>query len=293
VNRLLILIFIFFTQLTFGQQNSFLKKSDTLNLKKQKVLMFSGVGAYAVSTVGLNSLWYSKYPKTNFHFINDNYQWLQMDKIGHAMTSYYVGKIGMNLMNWAGESKKDQLLYGASLGFVFLTTVEIMDGYSKEWGFSTGDILANFSGTSLLVGQELLWKEQRIMLKYSFHTTNYASLNPNLLGSNFFEQSLKDYNGQTYWLSFNIWSFDKRSNFPKWLNIAIGYGGENMLHGSNYPKDDRYRQYYLSLDIDLTKINTKSKFFKAIFNTLNFIKIPAPTLEYSSKERLKFLFFYF
>jgi len=60
------------------------------------------------------------------------------------------------------------------------------------------------------------------MLKYSFSKTAYAKLRPNTLGGNFIQQALKDYNGQTYWLSANIWSFNKESNFPKWLNIAFG-----------------------------------------------------------------------
>jgi len=287
---ILLLSSVFFVQ---AQKNSFFKKSDTLNLKRQKIVMYSELGVYSVSMLGLNQLWYANYPRTSFHTINDNKEWLQMDKIGHAMTSYYVGKIGMDLMQWTGSDKKKQLIYGASLGFMFLTTVEILDGFSKEWGFSTGDMLANLSGTSLLVGQELLWKEQRIQFKYSFHKTSFAKENPDLLGSNFMEQSLKDYNGQTYWLSANIWSFNKKSKVPKWLNVAVGYGAEEMLHGNNVPLDNRYRQFYLALDLDLTKIKTNSKFVKTLFKTINFIKIPAPTLSYSNRNKWEFYVVYF
>jgi hypothetical protein len=31
--------------------------------------------------------------------------------------------------------------------------------------------------------QELLWKEQRITPKFSFHSTKYAALRPDVLGS--------------------------------------------------------------------------------------------------------------
>ncbi len=290
-----LLLFIVFTSIfAFGQkQHSFFKKSDTLDLKKRKFLIITSASAYSISMIGLNQLWYANYPKSNFHTINDNQEWLQMDKFGHAMTSYYVGKIGMQVLNWSGESKKTQVLYGATLGFTFLTTVEIFDGFSKEWGFSVGDIIANASGTSLLIGQELLWNEQRIQLKYSFHTTKFSKENPNLLGSNFLEQTLKDYNGQTYWLSVNLQSFAKKTNFPKWLNLAFGYGAENMITGNSTENDTRYRQFYLSLDLDLSKIKTKSKFLKTVFNTLNFIKIPAPTLSYSKENKFTFYGLYF
>jgi uncharacterized protein YfiM (DUF2279 family) len=243
--------------------------------------------------LGINQLWYAKFPKSSFHTINDNNEWLQMDKLGHVMSSYYIGKMGMDVLKWSGESHKNQLIYGATLGFAFLTTVEVFDGFSKEWGFSTGDILANATGTSFLIGQELLWKEQRIQLKYSFHQTKFATQRSELLGENFLEQTLKDYNGQTYWLSANIWSFNKKSKFPKWLNLAVGYGAENMITGNPTLNDGRFRQFYLSLDMDLTKIKTKSKFLKTLFSTINFIKFPAPTLSFSSQKSVKFHLIYF
>ena len=63
------------------------------------------------------------------------------------MTSYYGGKLGMDALNWAGVSKKNQLIYGAGIGFVFLSAVEILDGFSEEWGASTSDVIANAAGT--------------------------------------------------------------------------------------------------------------------------------------------------
>lgn len=292
IKKLLFLIFIL-CFITLNAQNSFWKKSDSLDLKKRKTLSIAVGSAYVLTMVGINQLWYTGYDRSNLHAINDNQEWLQMDKFGHVMTSYYVGKVGMELLDWSGESKKNQLIYGATLGFVFLSTVEIFDGYSKEWGFSFGDIAANASGTGLLIGQELLWNEQRIQLKYSFHKTKFSKQNPKLLGENFLENTLKDYNGQTYWLSTNLWSFNKESKIPKWLNIAVGYGADNMITGNPTTNDNRFRQFYLSLDLDLTKIKTNSKFLKTVFSAVNFIKIPAPTISYSSEEKFRFFAFYF
>ena len=62
------------------------------------------------------------------------------------------------------------------LGLGFLTVVEVFDGYSSEWGASSGDIVANVSGTALYVSQELLWNEQRITPKFSFHQNKFSSL---------------------------------------------------------------------------------------------------------------------
>lgn len=291
ITLLLISVFI------YGQNAPFLKKSDTLNKKRRTSVIVTESILAGGTLLALNELWYKDFPQSNFHFINDNKDWKQMDKMGHIMTSYYLGKVGMNVLDWAGVSKKKQLIYGATYGFAFLTAVEVLDGFSKQWGASLGDILANAAGTGLLVGQELLWNEQRIIMKYSFNQTRFAELRPNTLGENYLQQALKDYNGQTYWLSANIWSFAKESNFPKWLNVAFGYGAEGMLYSrtrsTNSLLQDPFRQFYVSLDVDLTKIKTKSKILKSLFSVVNFIKIPSPTLEINTKGKIKFHYLYF
>jgi hypothetical protein len=54
----------------------------------------------------------------------------------------------------------------------------------------------------------------------------------------------------------------------------------------------RYRQFYLSLDIDFTKIKTKSKFLQSVFSVVNGFKIPFPAIEFS-KHGVKAHGFYF
>jgi hypothetical protein len=223
-----------------------------------------------------------------------------MDKAGHVFSSYHLGRFGAEMLEWSGTSKKNQLLYGAGLGFAFLTAVEVLDGYSAEWGASSGDILANATGTALYVSQELIWKEQRITPKFSFNTTEYANYRPEVLGSSISEQVLKDYNGQTYWLSVNLYSFAKDSKIPKWVNVALGYGAEGMITGRNDNRTtfsasnpQRFRQFYLSLDVDLTKIKTNSHFLKTVFSVFNTIKIPAPTIELVRFNEVKYHLIYF
>ncbi len=278
---------------------SFLQPSDTLNTSRRTSVYISEAAIGGLTLIGLHQLWYADYEQSDFHTINDSKEWLQMDKIGHVFSSYQLGKVGANALNWSGASKKEQLLYGATLGFTFLTAVEVFDGFSKEWGFSWGDMLANASGTGLYIGQDLLWEEQRITLKYSFHQTKYARLRPDKLGDGFLEEVLKDYNGQTYWLSFNVHSFIKYDHIPKWLNLALGYGADGMVFANSEPDNifsaskNRNRQFYLSLDIDLSRIETQSHVLRSVFDVLNVIKVPFPALEFTDKNGIKFHGIYF
>ncbi|MBF8151400.1 DUF2279 domain-containing protein [Winogradskyella sp. F6397] len=294
-----ILVFFSTSASLFSQSkfNQFLKPSDTLNTSRRNTVVISEASLATATLLGLNQLWYADYPRSNFKTLNDSGEWLQMDKMGHVFSSYQLGRLGANTLNWAGVSKKDQLLYGSTLGLGFLTAVEIMDGFSEEWGFSWSDMAANAAGTALHVGQELLWQEQRIVLKYSFHRTQFAKQRPNKLGNGLAEEFLKDYNGQTYWLSANINSFLKTESIPNWLNLAFGYGADGMLTGDDYDplflNQNRTRQYYLSLDIDLTRIKTNSHLLKTLFDVFNVIKLPFPTLELNGDGRIKWHHIYF
>lgn len=293
--------FILFLQTGFAQGlDGFLKSADSLNVQRRNAVVVSESVLAAGALYGLSTVWYDDYEKSDFHFINDNADWLQMDKAGHVFSSYHLGRFGYESLQWAGVRRKDRLIYGSTLGFVFLSAVEVFDGYSAEWGASLGDIAANAGGTVLFIGQELLWKEQRIVPKFTFHTTEYASARPDVLGSSVNEQIFKDYNGQTYWLSANVHSFFKQSKIPKWINVAVGYGAEGMITGKDafvntifLPESERVRQYYLSLDVDLSKIETKSHLLKTVFSIFNTIKIPAPTLEINEKGITKFHPIYF
>lgn len=300
-----ILTFVFWlAAFSVSGQNAvenFLKPSDSLNIGRRNGVMI-GEAVFAVGTyAALSQLWYSDYEKSDFHFINDNAEWMQMDKAGHAFSTYHLSNQSANLFKWSGMNQRKSSIYGAATGFVFVSAIEIFDGFSQEWGASLGDLGANFGGTALFIGQELLWREQRITPKFSFHKTPYASVRPEVLGSSMSEQIFKDYNGQTYWLSANLRSFFKGSEFiPKWFNVAFGYGATGMVTGENdpvnlvfLPEKGQLRQYYFSFDADLTKIRTNSHLLKTIFSVVNTIKIPAPTIEVNGRGSVKIHALYF
>lgn len=279
------------TAISFLSTSSFSQTDSLKKIRTKKILFTTSVTSIAAgSLVYLNQIWYKPYSTANFHFFNDNSEWLQMDKVGHSWTTYQTACLMMEAMQRSGFSRKKSMIIGESIGFTYETAVEVMDGFSSGWGFSWGDISANFSGAALAITQQYFWDEQRIKLKYSFHQTSYAKYRPSELGSYLLEETIKDYNGQSYWLSLNVASFlNKTSNFPKWLNVAFGYGAEDMISGQNnyfiidpHGKtigQNRYRKYFFSLDIDFSKIKTKSKVLKSIFSVINCFKVPFPSIE--------------
>ena len=299
--RLILMLFLVFliSHVTLWGQSNGTVKSDSSGIRKDRltgVIVVQGA-LYVASLSGLYFAWYKDYPQSSFHLFNDNGEWMQVDKCGHAITSYYISQIGYASYRWSGVPENKAAWFGGLLGFAYMLNIEMLDGFSAEWGFSTGDFTANTLGCMIFIGQQLAWHEQRFTLKYSFHQTHYAPYNPNLLGNNLIQNMIKDYNGHSYWVSGNISSFlPQGSKFPKWLNIAVGYGAEGMTGAFSNATDQngqpvvpftRYRKFFLSVDIDLTRIPTKSKLLKGVFTVLSFIKIPAPTLEYNTLGQFK------
>ena len=266
-----------------------------------KVIVVESVITTA-TMIGLHYLWYKKFPRSRFHLFNDNGEWMLMDKIGHAATGYNVSAIQYDMMRWSGVDNRTASWVGGLTAFGLQTLVELFDGYSSQWGFSPGDMLANFSGAALFVGQQLTWGEQRARLKFSFHKTLYSGYSKSELGSNRWQRWLKDYNGQTYWLSVNPASF-LRSNtsFPSYLNVAIGYGAEGMLaarsnptaiNGKPVPEFPRVRRWLLSPDIDFKKIHPGDK-PQALLSLPSILKVPAPALEWKKTTGTRFHWIYF
>ncbi|MEY2830562.1 MAG: hypothetical protein RIQ33_2420 [Bacteroidota bacterium] len=304
---ILLMLAIKYSSAQFSFQK-FLTVSDTLNKKRELLVHADCVAAFSTAMIGLNYAWYANYPRSKFHFFNDIGEWQQVDKVGHCYTAFNEAYWSSNLYRWAGVSQRRSVLYGAGVGFALQLTIETLDGFSKEWGFSLGDISANTLGAGLLVGQELMWREQKIQFKFSTHKKNYGELVLNerandLYGKTLPERFLKDYNAQTYWLSGNISSlFHVQNKFPQWLNIAVGYGADNMFGGyaNQWNKGlvvrndlTRYRQFYISPDVDFTKIKTKSKLLKSVFMFLNVVKFPAPAFEYNTLHHTKLHWLFF
>jgi uncharacterized protein YfiM (DUF2279 family) len=262
-------------QLAFSVPRSTTNEQPSTKKKRIKLLAAGNLIAYTGSMTALYQIWYKDYPQTHFHFFNDNHEWQQVDKVGHAFSAYTASRASMEMWRWAGLKRNQRIWIGGMSGAFYQTVIETLDGFSAEWGWSWGDFGANMFGSGMLVSQELGKRANE------------------LYGKSLGERMFKDYNAQTLWLSANLRSFFKKSTLPSWLNIAVGYGADGMYGGDDNTWTDktglfhdrtdiqRYRQFYLSPDIDLTRIKTKSKPLKVALFVLNCFKIPAPALELS------------
>jgi uncharacterized protein YfiM (DUF2279 family) len=288
-------LLIVFLVLLSGFQMA-LHAADSLKVIRNRRLItgITGVTVYSGTMYSLNQFWYSDFPRSPMHSFNDSREWLQMDKAGHFFTSWYLGVTGIRSADWIKMKGNKAIWLGGSLGLVFLTGIELLDGTSAQWGFSWTDAAANTLGAGFAISQHLLWKKQKLLLKFSYRNNGESALRPQLLGSSMQERWIKDYNGQTYWLSFSPGAFLPATRIPPWLCLSLGYSASGMLGANNnewagsalisYGSLKREREWFLSADIDLSAVPYHAPWFRTFTTWFNFLKIPFPGINLGNGE---------
>jgi hypothetical protein len=266
----------------FSSLQGFAQSEDSLRDKRKKLIIRSAA-VYAGGMTGLSLAWY-KSDRQSFRWFNDLPEWKQMDKAGHFYTGYQLAAIAGESLKKAGMNPGAAAWTATITSTLALSAIEIPDGYSKDYGASGTDIAANVLGSLFWMAQHKRTDGPLLIPKFSFHRSGLAGSRPEVLGKNFAERILKDYNGQTYWLSADM---DQVTRLPRWLNIAVGYGASGMRYGRDEENLAEglqpYRRWFLGFDIDLTDVPTRHKFLKKLFAITGYIRIPAPAIEFSSK----------
>jgi hypothetical protein len=266
-------------------------------------------------------------PSDRFQSINDLGDWNQMDKMNHWMMSYNLSRWTFSGARWAGVNNRAATWLGFAGSQLIMTSLEVYDGFSSQWGFSWGDAGFNLLGSGMFAAQQLGWGEQRITMKMSAWPKLYPSdliypysppgsdggitlqqRSDALYGTGLVNLFMKNYNAVTVWASVNPRSFMPQATWaPRWLNIAVGMGAENLFVGQGYEWKGnrncegpdcayyrldpaafpRTRQFFLSFDVDFTRLPIRNRFLRTLAGAINIIKIPAPTLEITDRGRVR------
>jgi uncharacterized protein YfiM (DUF2279 family) len=299
---LLLLLMLCYVHVCHGQPHTDSINTPPLNKPKLYTAVATGAAFYASGISYLRFVWYKDHERVPFHYYNDAAGYKQIDKFGHAWGAYIESYIGYHWLRAAGLSRNKSLVWGGSLGFVLQAPIEVFDGIYEGWGFSWSDIAANAAGSGIVIGNELLFREQLVKYKFSFAPSPYREQAHGYLGDTPLESLFLDYNAHTYWLSAPLKELLQQDKLPPWLNLAVGYSANGMFgefknrsyyRGLPIPATERYRQFLLSADVDWTRIPTNSRFLKTLFRGMVFIKLPFPALEFNSKGSLRLYGLYY
>lgn len=266
-----------------------------LDKRKLNYLIIGESAFYLSGMTGAYFLWYKNSLGGGFHTFNDSKEWRLMDKVGHFSSAYVWADFSSKAYYWTNMPKDKADKIAALQSLFLMSSLEVFDGFSSGYGFSWADFGFNVAGAGTFYLSKRFQHVISIVPKFSFGQSKFAQYRPDVLGNNFVQQVFKDYNGQTYWLSFKFNRYLKSSKtYNKYLDcvaFSFGYGANGMTGGHEnplvneqgmaIPEFQRYSQYYISLDFDFSKLYVRNKFLKGVLTVLNIFKFPFPAVELS------------
>ena len=231
----------------------------------------ASVGGFVVGHVVLTDLWW-KGESGGFHF-NWTRDWryaLGADKVGHAVMPYIATDLYRGALEWSGLSHRSALWTAAGVSWTYMAYIEVRDGFSKEWGFSWGDMIANTIGVGWRVAEDYWPAMQGVRFKVSYWPSE--AWRAGLYGS-----IVDDYESTYHWGSVDpeIFMPDSWGDiWPDWLNIALAHTVEGIV---DYDGSGRHR-FYLALDIDTEGLPGGGSFWRVVKRVLNYYHFPLPAI---------------
>lgn len=232
---------------------------------------------YAGTMVALHIIQHNAWWKVPgpFQVVEDWNYALQVDKAGHIYGGYLMSYLWGEFLLAAGVELPTAVRWGTLLGLLYQTYVEVEDGFSRDWGFSPTDALANFIGAYWYLAQHY-WKPlQAFQPRWQYIPAQWAGDLPRRHSGTFID----DYNSSTFWLSINLHQLlpeHWRRYYPAWLMLSFGYGARNV--DTELPKQ---RRIIVGLDYNLYALLPEGPpLWNWLRQSFSMIKLPAPAIEF-------------
>jgi hypothetical protein len=258
------------------------ERSKIFGVERKPIVTYAIV-AHTVFTAYVEYKWWWE---GNYHpFMLDwegfwNDAQLGVDKFGHFYTSHLYFHSLYNLMKWGGYDESTNLWVSSLIPALYALSTEIGDGYST-YIFSPDDLALNLLG----IGYGML------QLKYPFFN-NFKikwSYFPSATNLNTFKHPFTDdYDGHIYWISVNVHNLlpqPVENYWPKFLNVAVGYGVQNISRGQ---VGSPLRKFAIALDYNLTTIPLDGDTWEVVKNIVDLFHFPAPGVRFVEGEPAEF-----
>lgn len=239
--------------------------------------------------------------RSGFHIVEDGKYALYSDKAGHFYGTFLSSYILQSSLIECGFNYNWSTVLGAFLGLGYTTYVEILDGFSREWGFCPSDFYADIAGALFFLGFSYSPFLQNFTPKFMYFPPRWFNSNSRVPSTMFID----DYSAHTFWISINLFNFlpdSFKKKFPSWLELSIGYAVRNLCDPFHYKCNPNSsepvstyawgnRKFIIALDYDLVKLLPDgSPFWNWFKQSLNFIKLPSPAIEFGVPTRFYLLY---
>lgn len=230
----------------------------------QKTLLLNAGSMVVVSIYGLTK-W--KYGESSFHFENEGWfgrktKYGGADKAGHFWSSYALSHLYSYVYRKWGYTEKEANLYGTLSSLGVQTFMEVADGFSPSQGFSYEDVVVDIVGC----GVGYIWgKYPSLANKIDFRIEYRPKFDSHDFGFS------TNYERQKFLIAFKADGFDFIKNpYLQYLEVHMGYSARGYKGYEQGGPDDRHRNIYVGLGLNVSKLAQKFVNTRA----LDYIQIP-------------------
>jgi hypothetical protein len=259
--------------LSFAVRTQAQPSNDSSHIDPLRTGIVAGatVGGFVVGHGMLNNLWW-KGERVPFHInTQQDYDYaLNADKYGHATFAYMTSTVYGDLLRWCGLDSASAAWWGFGVAMTYQTYIEVRDGFSRDYGFSWGDIGANTLGAALPLAKHYIPALRPFDLQISFWPSP-------AFRQGAYNAIIDDYTSTTHWLAMNVHDLSPRAwrdYLPPWLGVAVGHSVRN-LDG----RGGGEHVVVLSLDWQLHRIPNLPPWLRDVARVLHLYHLPAPAIQ--------------
>ncbi|MEZ0608613.1 DUF2279 domain-containing protein [Fibrella sp. WM1] len=262
--------------------------------KRRQLLGGSTVLSLGATYVYLENKWWRE-GYTRFHVDNgrDFRYASNVDKLGHLLGGVFTADAYYAGFRWAGMTPKRAGWYAAGAAAFVQLSIEFKDGFSPRYGFSWADVTVGTLGGFWPIAQQQSAFLRASQWKVSYWQRTNKYFDHRGIKTQAF--SIDDYINQTYWFSFSprqLVGPRLRQAWPDWLQLSVGAGLEAETWSIGRTGEGGRWEWYLAPDVDLVRLfKPRRPLIKTVLHCLNYIKVPAPTLQIGPKPRLWWVYF--
>lgn len=213
-----------------------------------------GIAAGAIAAVGVFD-W--KWGDTRYHWAHEGYFGKNthnggMDKLGHAWTTYVIAEMLAERMQANNDGLSGAHITAALLAFGIMAGVEVGDAYTKAYGFSREDLVADAVGAGLALLRGAFPK-LRDVFDYRVGMNLGDAAHPVRSASG--KRSVPSYNGQRYILAIKGSGFEALRNTPaRYAELQFGYDTQGFHRVERAIGMKPKRNFYVGVGLNLAEL---------------------------------------
>lgn len=174
-----------------------------------------------------------------------------MDKLGHAYTTYLIAdllaqRIRGNAGNGAGAE-----ITGALVAFGLMAGVEVLDGFTKKYGFSREDLAANAAGAAFAVARAWIPGLREKVDFRLLYTPAYMERS-GVTADNFF---IPPYRRSLYLFAIKGSGFEALRATPlRYLEFHLGYAARGFHQQERALGHTKQRSFYAGIGLNVAEV---------------------------------------